>query len=83
MPRRKFSLGKSATLATVGGVVGYGTVSLGPSDARGPAYWEVTSIIVQSSRPGVAPIPKFQIYLDRIAPEASQGLTYDGSFNPE
>lgn len=61
---------------------GTGQVALGPQDARGPARWDVDGIIVQTTRPGVAPIPRVQVYLgDTATPANSQGLTYDGSFN--
>lgn len=69
---------ESVTLDAAGG----GQVTLGPGDAgsRGPAYWQVTGIVVQTNRPGVAPIPRFQVYRDEAVPENSLGLYYDGSF---
>jgi hypothetical protein len=60
---------------------GAGTVTLGPDASRGPAHWHVTGVIVQTSRPGVSPIPRAQVYLDRAEPGRSQGLTYDGSYD--
>jgi hypothetical protein len=57
---------------------GTGTVRLGPGS--GPAYWGVTGMIVQTSRPALAPIPRFQVYLNEASAAFSQGVTYDGSF---
>lgn len=59
---------------------GAGTVSVGPDQSRGPANWRVTGVILQTTRPGVAPIPRAQVYLDDQVPAQSQGLSYDGSF---
>lgn len=69
----------SATLATVGGVV-TGTVTLGPgrNNDRGPANWHVTGVIAQSSRPGVAPIPRL-VVVDEVG--TTLGISYDGSFD--
>lgn len=61
---------------------GEGTATLGPSGVRGPANWQVTGVILKTSRPGEAPIPRAEVYLDRIAADARQGITYDGSFAP-
>lgn len=73
-----------STLNTAGSVTlsaaGAGTVSLGPDSARGPANWRVSGVIVQTTRPGQAPIPRVQVYLDQQDPSGSQGLSYDGSF---
>lgn len=60
---------------------GAGRVSVGPQDSAGPANWEVTGVILQTSRPGEAPIPRAQVYLDLEQPANTQGLTYDGSFS--
>jgi hypothetical protein len=68
--------GKPVTLGATGG----GQVALGPEDARGPAYWHVTGIILQTSRPNASPVPSAQIYLDSVAATNSQGLTSNGSF---
>jgi hypothetical protein len=70
---------------TVGGgavldASGNGTVELGPDSARGPATWHVDGVILQTDRPGQAPIPRAVVYLDNVAAERSQGLSYDGSF---
>jgi hypothetical protein len=67
---------------TVLDVTGSGTISVGPNVSAGPANWHVTGVIVQTSRPGRAPIPAVQVYLDVIDPSKSQGMTYDGSFTP-
>lgn len=57
---------------------GSGRVQLGPD--VGPPNWEVTSVIVQTNRPGAAPVPRVQLYLDSVDPTNSLGLRYDGSF---
>lgn len=59
---------------------GTGTVTIGPSSGQGPATWHVTGVILQTSRPGQAPIPRAQVWLDQQNPSGSQGLSYDGSF---
>lgn len=73
------SVSGSTVLASVGGVV-TGNVTLGPgrNNDRGPATWHVTGVIVQSSRPGVGPIPRVLV-VDEVG--ASQGVSYDGSFD--
>jgi len=58
---------------------GTGTVTLGPNNA-GPATWHIDGVIIQTTRPGVAPIPRVQVWLDQQIPASSQGLSYDGSF---
>lgn len=74
-----------STLNASGSVVldsaGAGMVALGPSSSAGPANWNVDGVILQTDRPGVAPIPRAQVFLDQTNPSGSQGLTYDGSFN--
>jgi hypothetical protein len=69
----------SVVLATVAGTV-TGTVTLGPgrNGDRGPANWTVTGVIVSSTRPGVAPIPRVTI-INEIG--VIKGVTYDGSFD--
>lgn len=61
---------------------GDGTGHIGPDAVRGPANWRVTGVILKTSRPGQAPIPRAEVYVDRISPECLQGITYDGSFAP-
>jgi len=76
-PRRQaLNVAKSTTLQTVAGTV-TGTVELGPD--RGAPYWNVTKMMVRTSRPGRAPIPTCTVYLNEQAPDADQGSTYDGS----
>lgn len=58
---------------------GSGTVTLGPSSG-GPQTWEISGVVLQTSRPGQAPIPRAQVYVDDESPGSSRGLTYDGSF---
>lgn len=76
MPDTRYSLtaGLSVTLGSTGG----GQILLGPD--AGPANWRVTGLTVQTNRPGQAPVPRVQIYLDQVDPSQSQGLNYDGSF---
>lgn len=69
--------GLSVTL----GASGSGQVTLGP-DSPGPANWRVTSGVVQTTRPGVAPIPRVQLYLNAVDPTNSIGVGFDGSFGP-
>jgi len=69
--------GLSVTLDATGA----GQVSLGP-DAPGPANWRVTGIVVQTNRPGKAPIPRVQIYLNTVDPTNSIGVSFNGSFQP-
>lgn len=60
---------------------GTGTVTIGPDQAgRGPANWHVTGVLLLSSRPGVAPIPRAVVYETSVDPNHLQGLSYDGSF---
>jgi len=75
--QRRYNLTASATVTL--NASGTGTVSIGP-DAQGPATWEINGVILQTNRPGVAPIPRAQVYLDQAVAAASQGLSYDGSF---
>lgn len=60
---------------------GAGRVQLGPGDGAGPRTWEVSGCIVQTNRPGVAPVPRVQVFLDEESARGSQGTAYDGSFN--
>jgi hypothetical protein len=72
--------GGSVVLATVAGVV-TGRISLGPDSQRGPAYWDVDTVLYKTSRPGVAPIPRIELFLDDAGSFAqAQFLSYDGSF---
>jgi hypothetical protein len=57
---------------------GNGTATLGPDN--GPANWRIDGVILQTTRPGVAPIPRAQVYTNNPIPQNSEGLTYDGSF---
>lgn len=59
---------------------GTGTITLGPASQSGQPVWHVTGLVAQTSRPGLAPIPKLQVYLNSPTPDNSLGLTYDGSF---
>lgn len=77
MPSITLSESASVTLDANGN----GTAGLGPDSARGPATWDVSTVVIQTSRPAQAPIPRAQLYLDQVSPSQSQGLTYDGSFS--
>lgn len=74
--RSTLNIGTTITLDATGG----GTATLGPDSARGPATWHVTGVIVQTDRPGQAPIPRAVVYLDEQSASGTQGLSYDGSF---
>lgn len=60
---------------------GNGTATIGPNTAKGPATWTVSGVILTTSRPGVAPIPRCAVYLDQTNASGLQGISYDGSFN--
>jgi hypothetical protein len=74
--RTTLNIGTTITLDASGG----GTATLGPSSATGPANWHVTGVIVQTNRPGEAPVPRVVVYLDQQSASGTQGLSYDGSF---
>jgi hypothetical protein len=57
---------------------GSATLEIGPD--RGRTNWRVTTILLKSSRPGLAPIPRAEVYLDAMDAGSRKGLTYDGSF---
>jgi hypothetical protein len=82
MPVSVLGTSGNVTLATVAGTV-TGSVTLGPglNGDRGPAHWHVTGVITKTNRPGVAPIPRVEVFLDTTDTGNSQGVTYDGSFN--
>lgn len=54
-------------------------LEVGPG-AAGKQNWRVTSVLLKSSRPGKAPIPRAEVWLDSQDAQSQQGLTYDGSF---
>jgi hypothetical protein len=73
----------NVVLALSGGVV-TGRVILGPgvNNDRGPATWTVTGVITKTNRPGSAPIPRVEVFLDDVGtPGNSEGVAYDGSFS--
>lgn len=67
--------GGSVTLDALGN----GTVILTPNS--GPPTWNVTKVTVFTSRPGLAPVPRFTLYLGDTVPNDVLGITYDGSFD--
>lgn len=73
------NLTKSAS--TVLNAAGAGSVQLGPGTSPGARTWNIDTIIVQTNRPGLAPVPRVQVYKDVAAAANSQGLSYDGSFS--
>lgn len=73
------NLTKSASVVL--GATGAGFVTLGPGLGAGPRTWHIDTIIVQTNRPGLAPVPRVQVYKDQAIPQTSQGLSYDGSFS--
>lgn len=80
MSEKRYRL-SAADVVTFDGSGG-GRVTLGPSGVKGPANWQVTGVILKTSRPGEAPVPRAEVYIDRVSPECLQGITYDGSFAP-
>lgn len=74
------SAGATAVLATVSGTV-TGTCSVGPTDQRGPSIWQIDTIIWKTNRPGVAPIPRIELFVDDSSNPANyQMVDYDGSY---
>lgn len=70
----------SVVLAGVAGSA-TGSVTLGPGVNGNPSYnWRVSGLVAQTSRPGLAPIPRLQVYKNQALAAFSLGLTYDGSF---
>lgn len=60
---------------------GDGQVSLGPQNQPGTQPWIVNGLLVKTSRPGVAPIPACDVYLDIVDPSQLVAVMYDGSRN--
>src|ERR1700761_3306338 len=57
---------------------GAGQAMIGPN--TGPANWNITKVVVSTSRPGSPPIPTFYMYVDS-SPNNKLDVTYDGSFD--
>ena|SRR5690242_3268328 len=76
MPERSvvLQLGRTVVLDADGA----GEIRLGPT--AGPPTWHITGVILQTSRPGEAPVPRCRVYQDTTDANGVQGLTYDGSF---
>lgn len=74
--RVPLNLGTTVTLNAAGS----GTARIGPDSSRGPAVWIIDGVILTNGRPGQAPIPRVQVYVDSVSPANRQGLSYDGSF---
>lgn len=58
---------------------GNGMATLGPD--QGPPNWRIDGVILQTNRPGVAPIPRAVVYSTGTGAQNTEGLTYDGSFD--
>jgi hypothetical protein len=71
----------SASASTVLNASGGGQAFIGPQNAPGTQSWHVTGILVKTSRPGVAPIPACDVYLDNVDPGSIVATMYDGSRN--
>lgn len=67
----------NASERAVIGADGRARVELGPD--VGPPYWTVTKVVVGTSRPGQAPVPSLDLYLDSEDANGWQDTTYDGS----
>lgn len=67
----------NASARSVVGGDGRARVELGPDS--GPPYWTVTKVVVGTSRPGKAPVPTLDLYLDTEDSNGWQDTTYDGS----
>lgn len=78
MNKSGLQVGNNVVLDATGG----GRITLGPNSSAGPANWHVTGVIVQTNRPGLAPVPSVKIYLDVVSNDNIQGMAYDGSFTP-
>lgn len=73
--RMDLSEGKRVTLDAAG----FGRIEIGP-ESKGAQNWRVTTVILKTSRPGNAPIPRCELWLDQQTEATQKGLTYDGSF---
>lgn len=71
--RQMFNTSAHVTL----GASGSGRLELGPDN--GPPYWNVTKVVVLTSRPGLAPVPQCSVYLDAEDTNGLLDSTYDGS----
>lgn len=74
-PQRRQSLNESGRVTL--DASGFGRLELGPD--KGPPYWNITKLMVGTSRPGKAPVPACTVYLDEETDAGKQGATYDGS----
>lgn len=73
--RQQLNVAQRVTLGASGG----GRLELGPD--TGPPYWSVLRMVVKTSRPGVAPVPRCAVYLDTEDDNGLQDITYDGSYD--
>lgn len=58
---------------------GDGEIRIGP-ERYGRQTWYITTVILKTSRPGKAPIPRAEVWQDTQDENGQKGLTYDGSF---
>lgn len=73
--RQTLNTGATVTLGASGG----GRLELGPADRPGSPYWNVTRVVVTTTRPGQAPVPSMSLYLDSEDGSGLVDSTYDGS----
>lgn len=59
---------------------GAGEITLAPEDIKGPPTWRIAGVIAKTDRPGQAPIPRCDFYLDTRDAQGTIGATYDGSY---
>lgn len=70
-----------AGASTVLDASGNGRIELGPQNQPGSQGWNVTGLLIKTSRSGIAPIPSCDVYLDNIDPTSLVAVMYDGSRN--
>ena len=80
MPGREREQNLAATSSVTMGASLTATTSVGPDDGKGPANWAIDTVLWQTTRPGVAPVPRLQVYQDSTDPGGIQVNSYDGSF---
>lgn len=71
-------LNKSASVTL--DATGAGTARIGPSSSPGSPNWTLDALLWATTRPGTAPIPRIQVYIDQTDPSGLQVQSYDGSF---
>jgi len=74
--RKNLTQGRTATLNGAGEA----QIELEPGTGGTAPNWQVSSIITKTNRPGQAPIPRVEVFLNTITPENTLASYYDGSF---